>query len=336
MRERHSPHVTARRPAWQGRIPVRGRLLTDAIHALTLVNLKIYPREPAPGSGGLLRSALQPRSTRDRDTRRPRHLAYPGGIRPAEGRAGSSLGARASGDREEDRGRPRRGRPARERWVSRGQGGTGQAGGPDQPDPAHPAERQGRGTAADRRRGWPGDDGDRPLRRRRRRGHLPARLARGERVTDRRLFPPFPAGQRHRRQEGRRDRDIHHAERPRRDRRDSRGGPLRGSLNRQERLKQLEAAAPGPAKRPGRGCCRYQPTSSVASGAASSVVVALRPRSGTSLRKQARTNTSAAAGAAKKNTVVVACVIAAKTTSFTAAGRWATTTGLSCPPPALR
>src|SRR6266516_1156767 len=53
MRERHSPHVTVRIPARWGRIPIRRRLLTDAVHALTLVSLKNYPEEPAPGSGGL-------------------------------------------------------------------------------------------------------------------------------------------------------------------------------------------------------------------------------------------------------------------------------------------
>src|SRR3954453_20027476 len=69
------------------------------------------------------------RSTCDPD-QRERHLADPGGVRPAQDRAGEPVGSGTYRDREEDRGCPGGRCPPGERWLPRRQGGTGQAGTP--------------------------------------------------------------------------------------------------------------------------------------------------------------------------------------------------------------
>ena len=192
--------------------------------------------------------------------------------------------------------RPRRGRPARERRVSRGQGGAGQAGGPHQPDPAHPAERQGRRAAADRRRGRPGmtvtvrfdgDDDEVTF-------LLASREESGSPIDV--YSPRSPLGSAIVEQEGRREprpTPCRTAAPPRS--RFSRRSPT-GSLN--PAGPNQPDAPPGQLSGPARLLrCRpaapHQPTSSGGSAAGCSAGVA-RPRSGTSLRKQARMNTAAA------------------------------------------
>ena len=59
------------------------------------------------------------RSTCDPDQRQ-RHLAHPGGVRPAQGRAGAPVWSRAHRDRRQDRGSPPGRRPQGERRLPRG------------------------------------------------------------------------------------------------------------------------------------------------------------------------------------------------------------------------
>ena len=123
-------------------------------------------------------------------------------------------GTRPHRDREEDRGGPGGRRPAGERRVPRGQGRAGPDRGADRPAPAHPGERPGGRPAAHRRGGRAGHDGHHPVRQGRRGGDLPARLARGERLADRRLLAQVPAGLGHHGQEGRREGHLLPAQRP--------------------------------------------------------------------------------------------------------------------------
>ena len=78
-----------------------------------------------------------------------RHLADPGGLRPARRRARAPPTARPRGDRQADRSRARRGRPQGERRLPRRQGRAGQAGGAH--PPAHRAAAHTPRSATPRR-----------------------------------------------------------------------------------------------------------------------------------------------------------------------------------------
>ena len=102
-------------------------------------------------------------STTDRDAP---HLAVPGRVRPAPGRARRAH-REPPGDRRRDQRPPRGGRPARERRLPRRPRGAGQDGGPHPLPPGAAAHRPGR-RGAQRGRGRAGHGRHDLLRRRRR------------------------------------------------------------------------------------------------------------------------------------------------------------------------
>ena len=112
------------------------------------------------------RTESQERCHRDPVTRARRHLADPGGLRQAPGRAGAPPRPGPRGDRRQDQRGPRRGRPQGERRLPRRPRGAGQDRGPDPPARGHAAQGPGRRDASRRRRRRARHGRDRPLRRR--------------------------------------------------------------------------------------------------------------------------------------------------------------------------
>ncbi|CAG7601994.1 hypothetical protein SBRY_10486 [Actinacidiphila bryophytorum] len=118
---RHGPHDRPRRDRRTGRLQRRAaRLtrppLTRSRLSPVIVRLVVSSRLPVAMQ---FFTTVPTRSSCDPDQRQ-RHLADPGGVRPAQGRAGASVWSRARRDRRQDRGSPPGRRSQGERGLSRG------------------------------------------------------------------------------------------------------------------------------------------------------------------------------------------------------------------------